>query len=202
MFLPIYHTSIPSGIKENRFVSHVTVVYLKLTVSAWVFSGPHKPPFFPLPFALPLHSPKHDETQPSCFKGRDRIWLREDLTMKCTFQFGWALLIFDDKWVDEWVDERCANRNLLAALVCSDCQNKVPQSGGFKQQNRTLSHHSGGWKFTSKLLGFPETSLPGWQMAAFSLYPPMAVLALCYLCPVFLFLVRPTIQTSFNLIPF
>ena len=49
----------------------------------------------------------------------------------------------------------------------------------------------------SKLLGFPETSLPGWQMTAFSLHPPMAVLALCYLGPVFLFLVRPTIQTSF-----
>ena len=36
------------------------------------------------------------------------------------------------------VGKCCANSDVLAALVCSDCQNKVPQPGKFKQQNRTL----------------------------------------------------------------
>ena len=103
-YLPFFY---PFGIQRKvDSVSHVTVVYLQLIVSAWVFSGPHKPPRSLAICFASLHSPRYNETQSSCFKGRDRYsWLREDLTMKCTFHPGWAPLIFDDKWVDEWVCE-------------------------------------------------------------------------------------------------
>ena len=94
-------------------------------------------------------------------------------------------------------------------LVSSGCHDKMPQTEWFKQQ-KFISHGSGGWKSKLKMpagLVSPEASLPGLQMAAFSLCPHMASpLCLCIPGVSLSLLIKtpfvlhsgPTLMTSLN----
>ena len=100
-------------------------------------------------------------------------------TLSCNM---WITLL-DQAWCDEDTLHYSSNCVPLSCygdygvLVCLGCQNKIPSNWKAKQQKFNFSHHSGGWMSNIRVpawLHSGEGSLPGLQLAAFSLCPHMA----------------------------